>query len=116
MSLPGPTNVRTAVAAAVREGRLPKHPERCEVCGAPGFEHRRTNGLMPTWSIVLHHHSLEQPYWLDVVPVCRVCHTAIHLAKIPEPRTGEFRSDIQARRAIRRRAEVAARRAQLVAP
>ena len=85
-------SVRTAVSAAVREGRLPRHPDRCTVCGAPGVEKRSPGKLHGRWSIVLHHWSYDPKHWLEVVAVCDRCHAGIHLGQIPEPLTGELRT------------------------
>lgn len=53
------------VSCAVKTGRLPSiHTRVCIVCGEKAKEY--------------HHWSYEEKYWLDVIPVCSICHKKIH--------------------------------------
>ena len=91
------TTAHMAVARAVQEGVLPRYPPACEVCGVPGeFKGRNTR-----WTINRHHWSYLPEHHLDVVAVCHPCHAAIHFAKIPEPKTGLFRTDTRMSRGKR---------------
>jgi DNA-binding XRE family transcriptional regulator len=61
------------VAIAKKEGRWPP-PHRCEACNT-------TKGR-----IVWHHHDYAHP--VDVIALCRSCHSKVHAGSISEPRTG----------------------------
>jgi hypothetical protein len=55
-----------AVRWAVYFGILPplgKTP--CGKCGQPSYQYHHTNGM-------------EEPHWIDVVPLCKTCHLAAH--------------------------------------
>lgn len=54
-----------AIQKAIKEGRLkPVSAHQCVVCRKQAEFY--------------HHHSYEKPFWLDVIPLCRSCHTLIH--------------------------------------
>ena len=54
-----------AVTKAIRHGLMaPAEACECNDCRAPATE--------------LHHHSYDEDHWLDVVPLCRSCHTQRH--------------------------------------
>lgn len=56
-----------AVKLAIYAGKLAPASERtCDRCGAP--------------AAMYHHHSYEEQYRLDVVPLCRICHGKEHRA------------------------------------
>ncbi len=60
-----------AVSRAILFGRLiPAHESSCAYCEAPA-EH-------------YHHWSYHEMYKLDVVPVCVVCHSAIHAGELED--------------------------------
>ena len=59
---------KATVQQAIRHGKLlPVSGCKCAKCGKQA-EH-------------YHHWSYERQHWLDVVPVCAKCHTAIHMAR-----------------------------------
>lgn len=56
------------VTRAVRLGKLPRASTyTCVECGQPAHEY--------------HHESYERSRWLDVKPVCRLCHRQMHARK-----------------------------------
>lgn len=60
-----------AVAKAVREGRLAP-PGACVLCGTT---HRTCH----------HHASYEERDRLNVVPLCRSCHSLVHAGRLADP-------------------------------
>jgi len=63
-----PNNVRAknAVNNAIRDGRLPRpDTRRCHCCPNPAQQYHHWYGYKPE-------------HWLDVVPVCKKCHSKIH--------------------------------------
>lgn len=57
-----------AVNYAVKTGKLPKQDTLpCVHCNRTAQQYH-------------HHKGYEREHWLDVVPVCRKCHTAVHQA------------------------------------
>jgi hypothetical protein len=80
-----------AVSVAVREGRLDRGP--CEVCGAVDqpYEVPGPRGSVRlAHTIEMHHWSYLDEHFLDVIPLCKQHHDAVHLGQIPEPRTGRI--------------------------
>lgn len=62
---PEKERARKAVSTAVRFEKLPRIKTlSCLHCG------KQAN--------TYHHHSYEPEYWLDVIPLCRKCHTKVH--------------------------------------
>lgn len=55
---------RRALSNAIRDGRVYR-PDHCAHCG----KHCTPDG---------HHHSYEEPYWLDVLWLCKPCHGLEH--------------------------------------
>ena len=54
---------RNAVSVAVRSGKLPKVKTLiCSICNIRQAEHYH------------HHRGYDKDYWVDVVPVCIICH------------------------------------------
>jgi len=72
---------------AMRVGRIPA-PAVCESCGVDIRGCQQQAGLRTRPLGVMHHHDYAEP--LDVIPLCRVCHKAIHHGMLPEPRTGRM--------------------------
>ncbi len=57
---------REAVAYAVRTGKLPSiSTRRCKECGEQAQHYH-------------HHLGYEKEDWLEVIPICAICHTAAH--------------------------------------
>lgn len=52
-----------------------RRPAACEICGARSNLH-------------YHHWSYRPIHALDVIPLCRSCHTRVHAGAVKEPRTG----------------------------
>jgi hypothetical protein len=53
---------RRAVNNAVRDGKMPRiTTQQCAVCGVQAKEYH-------------HHNGYDMAHWLDVVPLCGVCH------------------------------------------
>jgi hypothetical protein len=62
---PEKDRARGTVYRAVRDGRLPKVKTlNCEDCGGSANHY--------------HHESYKKEHWLDVIPLCSVCHSARH--------------------------------------
>ena len=57
------------VYRAVKKGILP-HPtnRKCSQCGESAIEYH-------------HHLGNERKHWLDVIPVCRLCHVHLHISQ-----------------------------------
>ena len=55
-----------AVERAVKSGKLPRaSTQKCIICGKQAMDYHHNKGY-------------AKKHWLDVIPVCRRCHTAIH--------------------------------------
>lgn len=65
------TSAMGKVAHAIKIGRLPK-PVECEICEC-------------TRNVMYHHASYLEEHALDVVALCRSCHSNVHNGKIPDP-------------------------------
>lgn len=86
-----------AVSQALMAGDLAP-ATTCEACGTE--KGARTASSRCT-HVVYHHHDYSRP--LDVIPLCRSCHTLIHNGKRPEPRTGRVYPPSKKTRPRRRR-------------
>lgn len=77
------------VRLAIREGRMPP-PETqcCEACGRGASELKPPRQQKSP--IVYHHWSTDPAHALDVMPLCRSCHSFIHHGRLAEPRTGRI--------------------------
>jgi hypothetical protein len=78
-------NPHMAVADAIARGRLDPEPPACAACGVAGRRYSRSTKTGRRWSLVYHHHSYARRDWLNVTPLCRSCHDAVHRGIIPEP-------------------------------
>jgi hypothetical protein len=112
-SNPAQRRAHGAVRRAVLAGTLAQRPPACEVCGKAGELQGKLGSTVraaaatQNWSIAYHHHSYLPEHQLDVVAVCHGCHHRIHRGRLPEPLTGQRRTDGRVRtvKAVARRVE-----------
>ena len=72
----------TTFRTAVREG-LADAPTVCESCGKKETRSKRR-------TILAHHWSYAAEHRLDVIGLCRRCHSLVHRGELVEPRTGRM--------------------------
>jgi hypothetical protein len=87
---------RAALSVARNEGRI-GNAEACEACGVLGMV--APSGGRNLWSVVWHHPDYSKP--LELIPLCKPCHSKVHRGNLAEPRTGRVFLPIQRRNKVK---------------